>query len=307
MSEDLVSTELAAYAARHFAAASRGAAYIEALPGLYVMQRLEPSHPNLILHDAALCVVLQGAKRVTLGDQSLEYGEMSAVIVSTELPLVGEVVSAGTVRPYLALSLTFDMALLTEVVSALPRRADAAGTDARSDGDGLALFRQRFDGRLADCLLRLLKLAETPEALPVLRPAILKELYYWLLAGENGAAIARLALADSHTRRIGEAIALLRARFDRPVKIEELACAARMGLSSFHHHFKTLTAMTPLQFQKSLRLIEARRLMLSGEANATTAAFRVGYESPTQFSREYARMFGAPPRRDTAQQRVLAG
>lgn len=294
-----MTVELCDYAARYFAENAGGNHYVEAFPGLFLISRELMTPPELMMYEPSLCVVLRGAKRVALGEMSLTYSALQAVVVSAELPLVGHVVEASPEAPYLGLTVVFDIPLLIDVVNALPRRFEA---DAESR---LGLLRQSFDARLADCLLRLMRLSETPEALPVLRPAILKELYYWLLAGENGGEIVKLAVPDSHTRRIANAIAMLRARFDQSLKIEELAEAARMSLSSFHQHFKALTSMSPLQFQKSLRLIEARRLMLAGEANATSAAFQVGYESATQFSREYARMFGQPPRRDTVGQRAL--
>ncbi|MBY0382731.1 MAG: AraC family transcriptional regulator [Xanthobacteraceae bacterium] len=159
------------------------------------------------------------------------------------------------------------------------------------------VFVQDVGGPLADSLLRLLQLLDTPAALPVLQSSILHEIYFWLLTGPNSAEICKLATVDSHTERLSRAIHLLR-DLSRPVRTEQLAAAAQMSLSSFHQHFKALTSMTPLQYQKHLRLLEARRLMLTDAATATTAAYQVGYESPSQFSREYARMFGAPPRRD---------
>ena len=154
-------------------------------------------------------------------------------------------------------------------------------------------------------MTRLIRLLATPQAIPLLVPAIQRELCFWLLTGRHGSEICKLAHPDSHTQRIAQAIHVLRGDFARPIRIEELAAAARMSASSFHQHFKALTSMTPLQYQKNLRLLEARRLMLDETANATAAAYRVGYESPSQFSREYARMFGAPPRRDVAEFRAM--
>jgi transcriptional regulator GlxA family with amidase domain len=149
-------------------------------------------------------------------------------------------------------------------------------------------------------MLRLIRLLETPAAIPVLAPAALREVYYWLLTGPDGAAIARLALAEGNTQRIARAMTLLRDNFTRPIRVAELAEAAGMSPSSFHEHFKALTAMTPLQYQKQLRLLEAQRLLVAGDIDAARAAYRVGYESASQFSREYARMFGAPPARHAA-------
>jgi transcriptional regulator GlxA family with amidase domain len=153
---------------------------------------------------------------------------------------------------------------------------------------------------------RLMRVLDTPKAIPVLYPAIMREICFWLLTGAHGGEVRKLGLPDSHTRRITDAIYLLRDNFARPIRVEELAAAARMSLSSFHQHFKTLTSMTPLQYQKQLRLLEARRLMTADGANVSSAAYRVGYESASQFSREYSRMFGAAPKRDAMELRASA-
>jgi AraC-like DNA-binding protein len=154
--------------------------------------------------------------------------------------------------------------------------------------------------------VRLVRLLATPKAIPVLYPSIMREIYYWLLSGPNAGAICKIALPNGHTQRIADAIYVLRENFSRSIRIEELAATARMSPSSFHQHFKTLTSMTPLQYQKQLRLLEARRLMVSDAANVTRAALQVGYESPSQFSREYARMFGTPPKRDAMTMKAMA-
>ena len=166
------------------------------------------------------------------------------------------------------------------------------------------VFVTDFDGPMADGVRRAMRLLETPRAIPMLYPAIMREWCYWLLTGPRGGDIARIVLANGHDRRVITAIQALRARFAEPVRVEELARIARMSPSAFHRQFKALTSMTPLQYQKRLRLLEARNLMLADAATAETAAFRIGYESASQFSREYARMFGAPPRRDVAQLRT---
>ncbi|MGZ5840876.1 MAG: helix-turn-helix domain-containing protein [Xanthobacteraceae bacterium] len=159
---------------------------------------------------------------------------------------------------------------------------------------------------LADCVLRAVRLLDKPKAISALYPAIMREICYWLLAGPHGGEIALMTLAGRHTPRIVKAIHVLRDRFAKPIRIEELAAIAKLSPSAFHRQFKALTSMTPLQYQKRLRLLEARRLMVSAAANVETAAFQVGYESPSQFSREYSRMFGLPPRRDIASLRQVA-
>jgi len=155
-----------------------------------------------------------------------------------------------------------------------------------------------FDGPLADCALRMVRLLGTPQAIPVLYPAIMREICYWLLSGPEGGEVVQMTLANSHARCVLSAIHCLRERFAEPVRIEELASVAHLSPSAFHRQFKSITSMTPLQYQKQLRLLEARRLMVTEEATVETAAFQVGYESSSQFSREYSRMFGLPPRRD---------
>lgn len=157
-----------------------------------------------------------------------------------------------------------------------------------------------FDGPLADCALRMVRLLNTPEAIPVLYPAIMREICYWLLTGPHGGEIVKMTLTNSHAHRVISAIHTLRDRFAEPVRIEELTSIAQMSSLAFHRQFKAITSMTPLQYQKQLRLLEARRLMVSDAINVETAAFQVGYESPSQFSREYSRMFATSPRRDVA-------
>jgi AraC-like DNA-binding protein len=213
--------------------------------------------------------------------------------VALEVPAIGHVTVASEAKPYIGINLDLDPAILQEVIEVLekpPRIGDGA----------VGLFVAEVDDELNDSMVRLLKLLDRPEAIPVLYPAIMHEISYWLLTGPHGGEVAKLALPDGHARRVSSAIRLLRDNFDKPVHMDELAEAARMSPSSFYQHFKTLTSMTPLQYQKQLRLLEARRRMLSTDANVETAAFAVGYESPSQFSREYARMFGTPPKRDVA-------
>ena len=264
------------------------------IDGLILAAGRTATLPNHVLYRPALCIVAQGAKQVMLGDELFDYDEMQALIVTVEMPLVGHITRASREVPFLGIILEFDVVTLREVLRQLDR-------PPRPRGDtGFGAFVVDVDGPLADCVLRLLRLLATPEAIPVLVPAIQREICFWLLTGRHGSEVCKLAHADSHTQRITQAIQVLRGDFARPIRIEELAEAARMSASSFHQHFKALTSMTPLQYQKNLRLLEARRLMLDETANATAAAYQVGYESPSQFSREYARMFGAPPRRDVA-------
>lgn len=264
------------------------------IEGLTLLACPIETFPHRALYRPALCIVVQGAKQVMLGDELFDYHEMQALVVTVEMPLMGHITRASAQAPFLGIILEFDLSAMREVMGQLQR-------PPRPSGDvGLAAFVADVEGPLAECVARLIRLLATPEAIPVLMPSIQREICFWLLTGRHGSEICKLAHADSHTLRIAQAIHVLRGDFARPIRIEELARAARMSASSFHEHFKALTSMTPLQYQKNLRLLEARRLMLDETANATNAAYRVGYESPSQFSREYARMFGAPPRRDVA-------
>jgi AraC-like DNA-binding protein len=266
--------------------------FATAIDGLVLMRKFDSFLPSHAIYRPCLCVVVQGAKQVTLGDESLDYDELQCLIISIDLPAVGRVTRASAAQPYLAIALEFDVQVMREVMEELDSPPQP------NDGVGAAIFVDTMVPPLTDCMLRLMRLLETPQAIPVLYPAIMREICFWLLTGANGGEVCKLALPNSHTRRIADAIRLLRDNFARPVRVEELAAAARMSVSSFHQHFKTLTSMTPLQYQKQLRLLEARRLMTADGANVSAAAYRVGYESASQFSREYSRMFGAAPKRD---------
>jgi AraC-like DNA-binding protein len=274
--------------------------YATPADGLYLMRASGEALPAIpSIYRPALCIVAQGAKQVMLGEATFGYGEGQALVVSLELPMLGKVTRASAQRPFLGLNLDLDVRIMREVMAQLD-------PPPRPSPGGLGLFVDALGEPLVDCVLRLVRLLDTPEAVPVIRPAIMREICYWLLAGPNASEVCKIGLPSGPTQRIAEAIHRLREDITRPVRIEQLAAAVKMSPSSFHQHFRTLTSMTPLQYQKQLRLLEARRLMLAGQANAASAAYQVGYESASQFSREYARMFGAPPRRDVVETRVLS-
>jgi AraC-like DNA-binding protein len=262
------------------------------IDGVALLRTTDTVLPTHAIYRPCLCVVVQGAKQVTCGDRTLDYDELQCLIVGLDLPAVGRVTRASAALPYMAIALEFDVHVMRAVMEELdaPPRPN--------DGVGPAMFVDDMVEPLADCMLRLVRMLDTPQAIPVLYPALMREICFWLLTGAHGGEVCKLALPDSHTRRIAAALFLLRDNFTRPIRVEELAAAARMSLSSFHQHFKTLTSMTPLQYQKQLRLLEARRLMLVDGANASSAAYHVGYESASQFSREYSRLFGIAPKRD---------
>jgi AraC-like DNA-binding protein len=226
------------------------------------------------------------------GGDRLEYRAGQALVIGVETPSIGRVIEANPGQPCLVLAFELDLAVMRSV-------ADELETPPKPSGEpGRGVFVTDFQGPLADCALRLVRLLDRPEAIAALYPGIMRETCYWLLTGPHGGDIARLALKSSPSQRVIDAMHSLRNRFNESVRIEELAGIARMSSSAFHRQFKVLTSLTPLQYQKQLRLLEARRLLVSRALNVEAAALKVGYESPSQFSREYARMFGAPPKRD---------
>lgn len=254
---------------------------VTAIPGLSTVRATMPSELLHAIPRPLLCLVLQGSKHVTIGQQGTLYQAGDTLLITADIPTVSQITHASLAAPYLALVLELDAALL----GALADEGAAPGP-ASTDAD------------VADAALRMLRLFERPAAVPVLHGQLLRELHYWLLTGRHGAAVSRLAVQTAHAQQVGRAIALVRADFARPLPVDELAAVAAMSPSSFHHHFRQLTSLSPLQFQKRLRLIEARRLMRFQGASASTAAFAVGYESVPQFTRDYGKLFGAPPLRD---------
>ena len=264
------------------------------IEGLFLMRSTGERLPHHVMYKPALCITVQGAKQVLFGDKLFDYGEMQALVVGVEQPGVGRVTRASVREPYLGIVLQLDLGILREVTAQLSPPPKPNG-NAR-----MGVFAMEVDGPLADCIGRMIQMLGTPQAARILFPAIMREISYWLLTGESAGEICKLVSPNGRTQRIAEAICLLRGDIARPIRIEQLADTAQMSPSSFYQHFKLLTSLTPIQYQKQLRLLEARRLMVEGGANVTGAAYRVGYESVSQFSREYARMFGTPPKRDIA-------
>lgn len=262
------------------------------IDGVYVMRAFQEIAPIRRIYRPSLCIVLKGAKQISFGETTLDYAEMECLVVSIELPASGRMVGATPETPFLGITVDLDISMLREVMQQLT-------SQARPDGQADAcVFVGRVDGPLADCVLRLANLLETPEAAQVLSSAIKREVCYWLLTGPHGNEVAKLALPDTQTERVANAIYHLRDNFSQSVRTSELAKVAGMSLSSFHQHFRRMTDMTPVQYQKQLRLLEARRLMVSDGISVSAAAYEVGYESPSQFSREYTRAFGIGPKRD---------
>ena len=266
--------------------------FMTSVEGMAILRSDHPKPPVHMLSRPAMCIVAQGAKWATFGGTRLEYRAGEALVVGVEAPSVGRVTEASPDRPCLVLAFELDQALMQSVAEGLAEPLKVGGEIGRG------VFVTDFQGPLADCALRLVRLLDRPEAIPTLHPLIMREVCYWLLAGPHGGDIARMALANSPSQPVMEAVRSLRERFAEPVRIEDLARVAHLSPSAFHRQFKALTSLTPLQYQKQLRLLEARRLLVTRAVSAETAAYEVGYESSSQFSREYARMFGAPPRRD---------
>jgi AraC-like DNA-binding protein len=252
-----------------------------------------PTEPAQAVYEPALCVVAQGRKRVMLADETYHYDPAHFLLVSVNLPVACQVIEASPESPFLALAISLDPGQLAELILATGP-AEAPGRPQR----GLAV--SRAEPPLLDAVSRLLLLLDSPRDVGVLAPLVLREIAYRLLVGEQGPRLRQIAAANGQTRRVAAAIRWLQDHFAQPFSIEALAREVRLSPSGLHHHFKGVTAMSPLQYQKRLRLQEARRLMLSEGLDAASAAFRVGYESPSQFSREYRRLFGQPPQRDVA-------
>ena len=263
-----------------------------AVPGLFFARLTKPGDLNRAVHSPALCVIAQGSKHMMLADELYVYDALRYLVVSLDLPVCGQVVEASPEAPYLSFRLDFDASDIAELML----RVGPVETGAQRTARGM--FLGRTNGSLLEAVLRLLRLLATPEDIPVLAPLAKQEILYRTLKGEQGWRLGQIASADSQAQRIARAIAWLKAHYAEPLRIEEVAREVHMSTSSLHHHFKAVTALSPLQYQKQLRLQEARRLLMSEACDAATAGHRVGYESPSQFSREYSRLFGAPPARD---------
>ncbi|NOK16207.1 AraC family transcriptional regulator [Corallococcus carmarthensis] len=268
-----------------------------AIPRVVLIRASRPTTPLHALHEPALCIVARGRKQVLLGDELYVYGPDQCLVASVDLPVTGQVVEASPAAPYLCFRLDLEPGQLGSLM--MEAELEAAGpTDMVR---GLALG--PVGAPLLDATARLVRLLDTPRDIPVLAPLIIREILYRLLSGENSERLRRIAVADSRRDSVTRAIHWLKEHYAAPLRIERLARAVHMSPSALHHHFKSVTAMSPLQYQKQLRLQEARRLMLAQAMDAAMAGHSVGYESPSQFSREYSRMFGAPPSRDIARLR----
>lgn len=257
------------------------------VPGLFLVRGSAPGGLEHTIASPLVCLVLQGRKQVTLGNRDLSFASGDSMIVPAAMPTVSRISEVSVARPYLAFALDLDPSVIAEL--------DVAIGDAEQPALETPAV---IDHHLRDAVLRLVRLLEHRASLAVLGTSLVREIHYWLLLGEQGEAIRRLGPPNGRVRRIARAVALLRRDYAQPLTIERLATEAGMSRSAFHQHFRAVTTVSPLRFQKQLRLIEARRLMLAEGKSASRAAFDVGYASVPQFTREYARMFGLPPVKD---------
>jgi AraC-like DNA-binding protein len=270
----------------------------EALDGLFLARLTKPTESPLALYQPAFCFVAQGGKQVLVGEEVLRYDPGHYLLFTVDLPVIFRVEEASAEKPYFGMRLDLDPALVASVMM------EAGAGTRKGDASIKAIGVNPIDADLLDAVIRLVRLLDKPGEQRILAPLIKREIIYRLLAGGEGARLAHLvASSQGDTRRISRAIGRLRAHYNEALKIEEMARELGMSVSGFHHHFKSVTAMSPLQFQKQIRLQEARRLMLGEDLDAASAGHRVGYEDPAYFSRDYKKLFGAPPQRDIARLR----
>jgi AraC-like DNA-binding protein len=265
---------------------------VEPLKGLLLHRGSAPKEPLHSVYEPVFCMIAQGSKEVFLGDERYLYDPAHYLLVTAELPLVAHVTDASQERPYLSLRLALDPTLVSSVL------VEAGHFSPRSHADVRAIDVSPLDASLLDAVVRLVRLLDTPTEARFLAPLITREIVYRLLMGKQGDRLRHIAVLGGHTHRIARVIEQLRKEFDQPLRIDDIARELGMSVSGFHHHFKAVTAMSPLQFQKRLRLQEARRLMLGEHLDAASTAYRVGYDDASHFSREYKRLFGSPPMRD---------
>ncbi len=268
-----------------------------AIPGLNLHRLSQPSPPVHGMQQPTFCLVAQGGKTALLGEEAHFHDSSRYLLISVDLPITAQVVEATPAVPYLGLCLDITPYQIAALLLEIDGLESAPKQTVRMPAPALSV--SRTDAPLLDAALRLLRLLDSPRDIPVLAPLAQREILYRLLTGEQGHRLRQAARKDSPTQCVARAIDWLKSNYSEPLRVETMALESCMSVSSLHHHFKAVTSLSPLQYQKHLRLQEARRLMRYENLDAATAGYRVGYASATQFSREYARLFGAPPRRDT--------
>jgi AraC-like DNA-binding protein len=278
---------------------SSDGAHTTAIPSLRIMRSTEPSQQLLhSIYTCSLCVVLQGTKIAMLGKESFEYSPASYLVTAVNLPISSRVTDASQEKPYLSVQLSFNPNEIFNILKESNQIFNKKNDTERG------LFINKTTTLILDPLLRLIKLLNTPDDIPVLAPIFIREILYRVLQDDKGDLIKQFYSTDSHAHKIAEAIRIINQDFSQKLRIEDLANIINLSPSAFHKHFKKVTNMSPLHFQKVIRLQNARQLLISDSLEASEAAFRVGYESPSQFSREYSRMFGYPPIEDIKRLRV---
>ncbi|KQS87943.1 MULTISPECIES: AraC family transcriptional regulator [unclassified Rhizobium] len=266
------------------------------IPRIAMVQGEIPEHQLAAVYDPMVNVILTGSKTMSVGDRTFRYDPATYFVMSVDLPAIGSVHASDDGDPYLAISLTLKPAIVANLLADMPKPARG---ELYSPGFSVA----PVTPDLLDAWLRMLRLILRPDEVSALAPAYEREILFRVLQGPLGWMLRDIATPDSALSRINIAIQWVRENFAKPLRVESLAEMAALSVSAFHRHFKAVTALSPLQYQKHVRLLHARSLLIAGEGNATSIAFGVGYESPTQFSREYARQFGLPPSRDAARLR----
>nr|WP_315211888.1 AraC family transcriptional regulator [uncultured Duganella sp.] len=266
--------------------------YETAIPNLRFFRRDEVAPPTICMVESSIVFVAQGAKRLWVGGEGYLYDSSRLLVTSLDLPGGSEVLAASAEQPCMGLALKLDMRVLAELIA----HGGLPAPDGATAGAGIGIGAATAD--ILAPLERLLALLDDPQAIPVIAPLIQREIYYRLLRGDQAARLRRITAVDSQGHRITKAIEWLKSNFAQSLRVEDLAARVQMSATTFHQHFRQLTAMSPLQYQKWLRLNEAKRLMLSEHLDAASAAYKVGYESPSQFSREYSRLYGMSPKRD---------
>ena len=268
--------------------------------GLNFYRHANPTQPVHGVYSPSICIIAQGAKEVLLGEERFRYDPANFLLCSLDVPVVAQVVEATPKKPYLGMKMDLDPTLIASV------SVETGIAPGRGDASVKSIAVNKLEGDLLDAVVRLIRLLDSSSDYRVVSPLVTREIVYRLLISDQGPRLRQMAAFGGHTNRITKAVQTLRSRFTEALSIEDLASELGMSASSFHQHFKTATSMSPLQFQKLLRLQEARRLLISEDLDASTAAVRVGYDDASQFTREYKRLFGDPPMRDVARFKQVA-
>ncbi len=278
---------------------THGDPYLTPVEGLKLFRQDHPTEPVIGMYEPSICLVVQGAKRVTLGDDSFVYDANHYLMTSVHLPTMWQVSQATPEQPCLGLALKLDLREVSQLM------VDSHLPSPRVKQAGRGMATGKTTPELLSAFQRLVDLLDDEKDIPILAPLIQREIAYRLLIGEQGTRLRQIASTGSQSQQLARAIEWMQSNFTQTLRVDDLAARAGMSSSTFHHHFRSMTALSPLQFQKQLRLQEARRLMLMDRLDASSAGYKVGYESPSQFSRDYSRQFGAPPLRDINQLRQM--